>query len=283
MKEGADWNDDSVRALKPSMRNLYVVVPKGSKKFEEKPHVWDISQFLFQEKLNEEVQENEEFETFPDLEEGYTLRIRFSEESFGSNKFAETSRIDFKDRDKPYKESILDDIPHLDDLLEVPSYKTVEAMFFGGLDEDEIEDDEEEETPKRRTASRKNFKDDEDEEEDDEDSDDEEDDDSESDDDDEEEDEEEDDDDDEEEPEPPKPPVRRTSRASKKEERKAPASPSRRGKGKKKEEAKPERKAGKGKGKCPHGHKFGGDCDEFDDCTDCEQWDACMEASEEGS
>ena len=31
LKDGADWNDDSVRALKPSMRNLYVVIPKDNK------------------------------------------------------------------------------------------------------------------------------------------------------------------------------------------------------------------------------------------------------------
>ncbi len=141
MKDGADWNDDSVKALRPSMRNLYVVIPKGQKNYEESPHIWDISQFLFQEKLNEEVQENEEYEAFPDLEEGHTLRIRFSEGTFGTNKFAETSRIDFQERKEPYEESILDEIPSLDEILEIPSFKAVEAMFFGGLDQDEAKDD----------------------------------------------------------------------------------------------------------------------------------------------
>ena len=156
LKEGKDWDDDSVKALKPQMRNLYVVIPKGSKKFEEKPHIWDISQFLFQDKLNEEIQESEEYETFPDLEEGYSLRIRFSEESFGNNKFADTSRIDFKKREKPYKESILDEIPHLDELLEIPSYKTVEAMFFGGLDKEEAEEEAKKRKRSRRSSSVRN-------------------------------------------------------------------------------------------------------------------------------
>ena len=147
-----DWSDDSVKALKPSMRNLYIVIPKGNKKYDEKPHIWDISQFLFQDKLNEEIQESEEYETFPDLEEGYSLRIRFSEEFFGNNKYADTSRIDFKKREKPYKESILDEIPHLDELLEIPSYKTIEAMFFGGLDKEEAEEEAEEEEEKLRRS-----------------------------------------------------------------------------------------------------------------------------------
>ena len=28
-------------------------------------------------------------------------------------------------------------------------------------------------------------------------------------------------------------------------------------------------------GKCPFGHKFGVDSDEFDDCEDCDIWDRC--------
>jgi len=167
LKEGTDWQDESVRALKASMRNLYIIVPKGNKDYNEKPHIWDISQFLFQDKLNEEIGENEDYETFPDLEEGYTLRIRFSEEQLGSNKFADTSRIDFVDRKEPYDESILEETPNLDTILSIPTYKTIETMFFGGVadeeenagitDEDdpsepeeEEEEEEEEEKPKKK-------------------------------------------------------------------------------------------------------------------------------------
>lgn len=265
LKDGARWDDDAVKALKPSMRNLYVVIPKGSKKYEETLHIWDISQFLFQDKLNEEIQENEEYETFPDLEEGYTLRIRFSEESFGGNKFAETSRIDFKERSKPYDEAILEEIPSLDEILEIPSYKTIEAMFFGGMEAEEAEDDdEEEEKPTRRQKPVKSKPepepdpDDDDEERDepDEDDDDEERDEPDEDDDDEEEEEE---DDEEEEKPVKKPPVR-----TKKQETKKPKKPEKKG------------------GKCPHGHKFGEDCEEYDECDDCDKWEECMDASGRG-
>lgn len=30
------------------------------------------------------------------------------------------------------------------------------------------------------------------------------------------------------------------------------------------------------KGKCKFGHKFGRDCDEFDDCENCDMWDKCL-------
>ena len=247
LKDGADWSDDSVKALKASARNLYIVIPKGSKKYDEKPHVWDISQFLFQAKLNEEIEENEEYETFPDLEEGFTLRIRFSEESWGSNKFAETSRIDFKERKKPYDESILEEIPALDDLLDIQSYKVIEAMFFGGIDAESLEDpeedeDEEETKPTRKTRPAKKQEPDEDE------------------------DEEEDDEDEEEDDEP----------EDEEEHEEPPAKPIKPTRGKK---AKEKETKGKGKGKCPHGHKFGEDCEEYDECDSCDQWEACMDAS----
>ena len=164
LNEGMEWDDEMVRSLKPSKRNLYVVVPIGNKNYPEEPHIWDISQFLFQEKLNEEIGENEEYESFPDLEDGYTLRIRFSEESLGSNKFADTSRIDFVDRKKPYPDSLIDEVPNLDEVLAVLSYDALQKMFYGGLsaaesaeeEEEDIEYEEEDEVvPARRKGGRK--------------------------------------------------------------------------------------------------------------------------------
>ena len=101
LKEGKDWNDDSVKALKPSMRNLYIVIPKGNKKYDEKPHVWDISQFLFQDKLNEEIQERRN--TKPSRPRRGLLPPDSIRESFGNN-----NAIPPHDKSgKPYKESIL--------------------------------------------------------------------------------------------------------------------------------------------------------------------------------
>lgn len=265
LKEGAKWDDDSVRALKPSMRNLYVVIPKENKNYEEKPHIWDISQNNFQKMLNEEVQENEEYETFPDLEEGYTLRIRFAESSFGTNKFAEASRIDFMERKKPYDESILEKIPSLDDILEVLSYQAIEAMFFGGMTADELDDEDEEEDEEEESRPARNRRQGREEDEEDDDDEDEE---VEDDDDGEEETETGEDDEDEDEDDEPSPPPRK---------RKAPESKGTKGKDKKDSKDSKE----KSKNKCPYGHKFGVDIDNEDECEDCKVWDECMAASEE--
>lgn len=258
LKDGAEWDDDTVKALKPSMRNLYVVIPKKNKNYPEEPHIWGISQFLFQDKLNEEIQENEEYETFPDLEEGYSLRIRFAEGTFGSNKFAEVSRIDFIERKKPYDESILEKIPSLDDILEVLPYPTIESMFFGNMSPDEDEEYDDEDVKKKRKED-EDIDDDMEEEEDEDIDEDYEDD---------EEDEEEDDEDKDEEDEEDE---EEEEEHDKKKSKKSPP---------KRRQSHSKVTKSKGKNKCPYGHEFGVDNDSYDDCDNCEVWEKCLEASD---
>lgn len=130
LNDGHNWQDEEVRALRPSARNLYYVQPKNDKKLDDVPHIWDVAQFIFQDKLNAELAEKEDYAGFPDLEDGLTLRIRFSEQSMGKIKFAETSRIDFEARDYRYDERDIEALPTLDDVLIVKSYKDLEFLFF---------------------------------------------------------------------------------------------------------------------------------------------------------
>lgn len=261
LKEGADYQDDEIKAMKPSARNLYVVVPKEMKKYNEEPHIWDISQFLFQDMLNDELGEDEDRGVFPDLEDGLTLRIRFSEEKFGKNLFAKTSRIDFDERDESYDEDILDKVPNLDEVLKVYTYKQLESKFFElndepepeeAVQENEEEEEEEEEKParKKKQAKPKQEKDEEKEEE------------------------------------------CVACEGSGKNTKGKPCricegsgiKPQKEEEQEEKEKEKPKRKQSKKKddsNKCPHGHTFGKDCEEYDECEDCEMWDACMDAKEE--
>jgi len=228
LKEGSKWDDDAVRALRPSDRNLYVVVPLGHREYEEKPHVWDISQACFQKALNEELEEDEDRAVFPDLEEGYTLRIRFSEEKFGKNTFADTSRIDFIERDSVYSEDILEQVPNLDEVLTILPYKEIEAKLFdmdsepAKLFDMDSEPAEEEEMGQEEVIEQKE-----------------------------------------------------------EEEEDVPLQPSRYRKPKEAEGIKKGESVRKPKSKkCPYGHVFGQDCEEFDDCDDCEVFDDCFEQRE---
>ncbi len=249
IKEGRD--KEEYAPLKASQRNLYAVVPINSKKFEEKPHVWDISQFLFQNLLNDELEENPDYEVFPDLEEGLTLRIRFDSKTIGTSQpFAEASRIDFEEREHEYEEDMLDDIPKLDEMLNIMSYKELEAKFMEYEDEEDaepvVEDAPEDDTPviRRKKKAKPEPEDDDDKKKNKPEP---------------EEDEPEDDEDEK--------PVTRKKKKVEPEEDDEPA-------------PKKTKSSKKGEDKCPHGHRYGVDTDTKDECDECDIWDDCIEEKE---
>ncbi|MDD3970466.1 MAG: hypothetical protein PHC31_00975 [Clostridia bacterium] len=281
-KEGADLEE--IKTLRPSQRNLYCVIPIGVKGADEKPHVWDVSQYLFQNLLNEELEEDSDNAVFPDLEEGLTLRIRFEEQQLGKNKFNEAKRIDFEKRDEIYDDSILEDIPNLDEMLTRLTYEELDAKFLemeGVAEVEETSAVENTEVRKRKKIEpdipaeapvirRRKAKP-------------------------------------EPEPEPEPEDEDETDVIGKGET----PPPVRRRKAKPEPEPEPEdddddeiyedepepelpvkpikrdnlsKPASKGKpadgDRCPHGHRFGVDCEKFDDCDVCEIWDECIDEQE---
>lgn len=259
---------EETRPLKPSERNLFVVVPLDDRKLKDQICVFDISKYLFTDLLLKEAKENPEYKNFADLEEGYSVKIRFESQTIGNSQpFAEASRIDFIERDQQYEESILDDVPHLDDMLIILSYEELQAKFFemeqeedagtlrkpGKKDEDEDEPEEEAPTKKsgiarstkkvERGVSRKPVKEEEPE-------------------------------DEPEEDEPEEKSTRKGGVTRKTVSRKDEP-----------EEDEPEEKPTKKSPKtnttgCPHGHVFGTDFEQFEECETCKKWDACADENE---
>ena len=262
IKAGADKEDTD--AIKASKRDLFVVIPLNSKKHEATPHIFDISFYNFSAMLTDELEENEEHEIFPDLEIGETVKVRFASKTIGTGQpFAQASRIDFLEREETYEESILEDIPNLDEVLQILSYDELHAKFFemegeedgGAISEEEEEEDEK---PVRKKKTLRKPKDDSEEEEE------------------EEEDEK---------------PVRRKRPVRKEEEDEKPIRKHKvrdnEPEEEEEEDEKPARSSKKripekstGKKKCPHGHKFGVDFDEYDECEDCGSFDECLEENE---
>lgn len=138
-KEGAPKEETA--AMRTSLRNLYILVPKNHKKYKEEYHIWDFSDVNFQELLDEECENNEKNEVFADLEGGKTLSVRFSEGKVDKNKFPKAGRIDFEDRDKDYSMDVLEEVPNLDEVLKIYTYKQLETLFFE-YDEDDADEDE---------------------------------------------------------------------------------------------------------------------------------------------
>lgn len=225
-----DGDDDVARQLKPSSRSLFIVQPtKGDNK---EIMIWDISDFCFMQVLDEELDDGEEeWGNFPALEDGYTLKIRFKEETIGSTSFPKTSRIDFHER-KDLDDSILEEVPCLDNMIQIPTYEQVRAIFYGedipDEEEDNEEQEEEEEKPKPKKSTKKKK---------------------------------------EPEPEP-------EEEEEEEEEQEEPP------KKKKPKKEKPKKKA---ENKCPHGHKFGEEFGDHDECEEeeCDKYDECFDAYNE--
>ena len=246
---GESWDngeEDEARQLWPKRRQIFNVLVDGEVK------LWTLSFHLFGKKLEEEIlyDEDQEFDGFYFLEkdDGYDLKVRFVEQTLGKNKFLEATKIEFLTRKKDLPEELYEDVYDLDTIIECPDYAELKELFLEEPADDDEEDEKEEKRPARKKPAKKKRRP-EPEPDDDDDNEPDDDDDNEPDDDD---DNEPDDDDDESEP----PPKKKKSRVKKK------------------------KASG---GKCPSGHEFGTDCDEYpDDCDDCDLWQDCIEEQEKG-
>jgi hypothetical protein len=146
---GADWKDDEVKALSPKRRCIYNVIDLNDT--EKHVQLFEQSHFKFEKELFGAAEyKDPAFICFADIEEGYTVTFRGSEETFNKNKFIEPKDFDFEEREA-YKEDIYNDVYPLDAMLIIPTYEQVQALFMGV-------DTEEEKQPKKETSSKRKSK-----------------------------------------------------------------------------------------------------------------------------
>jgi hypothetical protein len=125
-----------IEALRAKERELYQLIDLNNEA--DGIQIWDISYHLFGKKLEEELREGDtDWAGFAELENGYTLNVRFGEKKFEKTTFYETTRIDFTERD-PYDKSILDKIIPLDKALIILEYAALEKIFLEVADELEL-------------------------------------------------------------------------------------------------------------------------------------------------
>lgn len=266
--------EDEAGALKPSRRVFYNV---QDLKNPDVLKVFEASHYLFEKELIDEARDDEEggFVDFADEESGKEIKFRCSKTSKGGFEFNEFKSFSFEDRDENIPDELLESAISFDEIMNVPTYEEAEKILYG-RDEDEDSEDEEDlddEVPAKKSSKKAVAKD-----EDDDDADDEE----------EpapkktakkkpaveEDDEDEDlDEDEEEEEKPAKKPAKKSKVVEEDdddeqedEDDEPPA----------KKPSKKEKDCGGDCKKCPFGHKFGEDTDEFDDCDDCDVWDKCI-------
>lgn len=271
-KNPGEEEKELLRSIRAKDWVLYAFIPIDHDEYEEEVHILNISFFNFQAQLKEELEENEEFWAFPDLEGGYTLNVRFTGASVGGGrKFPKVNRIDFEERDEDYTEEILDEVPNLDELLVVKSYQEIQTIFSGiPADTEEYEDVPQDKPArstrpgrKRKTTSRKTKSEPEANEQSEEEA-------------------------------PKKTRTAKTTKTTKeKGASKSTGSATKRGsRGKSTKTTKNnEEKEDGGEGKegeegeaeyeCPHGMVFGRDFETADVCGDCELWNLCSDKYEE--
>lgn len=126
-KEGA--SKEELAQYKPKNRSLYIVIPKDNKDFEEVPHIFDFSDFLFQDQLNKDLEEDDEYD-FCDLEIGKTLQVTFTKDTYNGNAFSKATRVKFLERDDQYDSDYSENVPDLDKVLIELSYEELEAKFL---------------------------------------------------------------------------------------------------------------------------------------------------------
>ena len=264
--------EDEAGALKPSRRCFYNV---QDCKNPDKLLVFEASHFLFEKELIDEARDDEEggFVDFADEEAGKEIKFRCSKVSKGGFEFNEFKSFSFEDRDENIPDELLESAISFDEIMNVPTYEEVEKILYGKDEEDddepapksknkhhEEEDDEDDEPEPPKKKSSKKVEDDDDEDEDDE--------------------------------KPAKKPVKKQPVEEDDDEDEPVAKPKAKSKSVEEddededddeddEDEKPAKKSSKKEcagdcEKCPFGHKFGVDADDFDDCDDCDIWDKCI-------
>ena len=227
--ENSEADAKAIKAKMAKERQLMLL-----KEPKEPVALFDVSYHLFGKKLQATLDladRGDPCKRFYHLTKGMSLRVVAAKASMGQNSFAEAEVIQFVERQRQYKEEILDKLPCLDDLLIQVPYKELKDIFMSGSVLTEEGDDDDEEPKKKRkggAASRRRDRDDEDEDEDDdydsdaeddEDPDDEDDEDADEDDEDADDDADDDEDDDDEDDEPRRRPKKKSSRKSSKKKR----------------------------------------------------------------
>jgi hypothetical protein len=164
--KGVDWDSvpQEMKNVKGKARNLYIVQPKNDNVHEDKPHIWEVSYHTFTKMLTESLKkENKKTEKrskgkehvspyngFADFEDGYTVELTFTTDTWNKKEFAKLVSVGFLDREEQYNWDLLDTVPDLDSLLKVKSYEELKNKFYGNEEPEAEEPAKTQETPSKR-------------------------------------------------------------------------------------------------------------------------------------
>ncbi len=140
LTKDVDADEDLIKSLSPRERQLFRVIDLKEK--DKGIQLWEISFHNFGKHLDDRISSSDEednYNEFYELENGFTLKVGFSESSFGGTKFPKVSSIDFKARDEDYDEDVLEQGPDLDECVIIKEYDELKKIFLQTADDDEFE------------------------------------------------------------------------------------------------------------------------------------------------
>lgn len=157
MRKNPDIDDEDAKALDPKRRTIFNVIDLQEE--EKGIQLWEVSYFLFDKELLEEVSVAEDgLITFADLGDGRSIEFRGAPKKLGGQTFLEFKSFRFHEREA-YNEEILDDAYPLDSMLIIPTYEHTQQLLMGVDDKEEGVGEEEkskqEEKPSKPTRGRK--------------------------------------------------------------------------------------------------------------------------------
>jgi len=147
LKDDENATDDQINKLKPKHRAFYNVIDL---KAENKGiQLFHVSHWNFEKELADEAETaEEEIIVFSDLKEGRSVRFRANEvQRKGFKPYLEYKSFSFEDRDE-YEESIQEETIPLDKVLYIPTYDEVKAAFLN-LSIDDINNKKEDTLPRK--------------------------------------------------------------------------------------------------------------------------------------
>jgi hypothetical protein len=142
LKDSDEPDEVAIKALNPTRRNIFNIVCMDSTKEEEKGiQVWNVSQWLFTNPLEELAHKKRgggEI-AYADIDEGKIISFRKKGSGMTTTEY---TAFEFKDRGE-IPDEILDTAVCLDELIHKPTYDEVSEAYFQTKDEDAVPEREE--------------------------------------------------------------------------------------------------------------------------------------------
>ena len=142
---GLSWNDPADKELRrkyrEQKRQLYAIRwIDGPPDVRDRVLVFDTSEYGFGRILDDKIDKRDvsdpseaAWDLYADLEEGFTLKLNLSEQSYGgSQMYTAVTSVEFKPRTQQYTEDWFDKTPDLTQCINMLDYDAINERFSGG-------------------------------------------------------------------------------------------------------------------------------------------------------